>query len=276
MEDLELEGQEVSVGGYNADLVFRGGDSIIVVENMLGSTDHDHIGKLITYAASLNASQAVLLAEDFRPEHRSALNWLNRVSAEDCSFFGLSMKVWRIGDSLPALHLCLDVQPDGWHSARRRRNRGSQIYYEWWRAFLNDLRESDRRWSIPRPSRGAFVDLGSDSHGVMYEASYEEEDEKFAGTAYFKHEGDDGAPQTFTHLQSRKDTVESKCESELIWEPEHQRGWAAVWSSREASIGDPAKWDEARSWQVSFMNRLRDEIESVLDEMDDSTALQDG
>lgn len=103
----------------------------------------------------------------------------------------------------------------------------------------------------------------------MYEASYEEEDEEFGVSAYFKHADDDGVSETFKHLESRKDTLESKCESELEWEPEHQRGWAAVWWSRAASIDDRAKWDEARSWQVSFMNRLRDEIESVLDEASD-------
>ena len=87
--DLELEGQEVSVGKYSADLVLKevSSGAVVVVENMYGQTDHDHIGKLITYAAGLDASYAVLLAENFRPEHRSALNWLNSISTEDCGFF---------------------------------------------------------------------------------------------------------------------------------------------------------------------------------------------
>ena len=92
--DLELEGREMAVGGYIADLVFRDTKrgSRVVVENMYGTTDHDHIGKLITYAAGLDAGHVVLLAEDFRPEHRTALNWLNRVSTEDCAFFGLVLE----------------------------------------------------------------------------------------------------------------------------------------------------------------------------------------
>ena len=61
--------------GYSADLVFRDltSGALVVVENMYGSTDHDHLGKLITYAAGLDASHAVLLTETFRAEHRSAL-----------------------------------------------------------------------------------------------------------------------------------------------------------------------------------------------------------
>lgn len=86
--EFELEGQEVSVGGYSADLVLRdrSSDAVVVVENMYGSTDHDHLGKLITYAAGLEASYAVLLTEAFRPEHRSSLNWLNKISTEGCGF----------------------------------------------------------------------------------------------------------------------------------------------------------------------------------------------
>ena len=56
--DLELEGQEVVVGQFSADLVFRdvGSRSLVVVENMVNKTDHDHVGKLITYGAGLDAN----------------------------------------------------------------------------------------------------------------------------------------------------------------------------------------------------------------------------
>ena len=77
--DLELEGSEVAVGSFAADLLFRERNSgeRVVVENLIGNTDHDHLGKIITYAAGLDARHAVLIAETFRPEHRSALLWLN-------------------------------------------------------------------------------------------------------------------------------------------------------------------------------------------------------
>ena len=89
-------------------------DGLIVVENMFGATDHDHLGKLITYAAGLGAHYAVLLAPEFREEHRSVLNWLNSVSADDFGFFGVVLEAWRIGDSLPAPRLRVDVKPDSW------------------------------------------------------------------------------------------------------------------------------------------------------------------
>ena len=71
--DLELVDREVSVGPFSADLLFRtvGGDAV-VVEHMIDPTDHDRLGKLITYGAGLDAACAVLVAERFRPEHRAA------------------------------------------------------------------------------------------------------------------------------------------------------------------------------------------------------------
>ena len=73
--DLELKGSEVSVGPFSADLLLHDANTggLVVVENMIGTTDHDHLGKIITYAAGLEATHAVLIAETFRPEHRSAL-----------------------------------------------------------------------------------------------------------------------------------------------------------------------------------------------------------
>ena len=85
---LELVGTEVSVGPFYADIVLRdqASEKIVVVENMFGATDHDHLGKMITYAAGLGASHAVLVASEFRPEHKSALHWLN-AAADETSFF---------------------------------------------------------------------------------------------------------------------------------------------------------------------------------------------
>ena len=61
--DLELEGSEVAVGPFSADVALRDANTghRVIVENLLETTDHDHLGKLITYAAVLEAPWAVLV-----------------------------------------------------------------------------------------------------------------------------------------------------------------------------------------------------------------------
>lgn len=62
--ELVHQETEAAVGDYNADLVLieEGTDQRIIVENMFNRTDHDHLGKLITYMAGLGARYAILLA----------------------------------------------------------------------------------------------------------------------------------------------------------------------------------------------------------------------
>ena len=104
--DLELEGAEVAVGPFSADVLLpeSATDSRVVVENFLEATDHDHLGKMLTYAAGLEASYAVLVAKKFRPEHRSVLTWLNDITNDGSGFFGIEVHAVRIGDSPPAVN----------------------------------------------------------------------------------------------------------------------------------------------------------------------------
>ncbi len=111
--DLELEGQEVAVGPFSADILMTETNSghRVVVENMLERTDHDHLGKLITYAAGMEASYAILVSSEFRPEHRSALMWLNSITAADAGFFAVEVSAVRIGNSPSAVRPDVVVDP---------------------------------------------------------------------------------------------------------------------------------------------------------------------
>ena len=80
--DLELEAQERSVGPFRADILCKdiATDSWVLVENQLERTDHSHLGQLLTYASGLEAVTIVWVAAQFTDEHRSTLDWLNRIT----------------------------------------------------------------------------------------------------------------------------------------------------------------------------------------------------
>lgn len=82
--ELELEAQEINVGGFRADLLCKNtvDDSWVLIENQLASTDHTHVGQLLTYAAGLDASTVIWIAKTFRREHRAMLDWQNRITDE--------------------------------------------------------------------------------------------------------------------------------------------------------------------------------------------------
>src|SRR3989338_2729091 len=55
--ELEAEGTEVAVGPYSADILAKDISTgrYVIIENQYGKTNHDHLGKLITYASVLDA-----------------------------------------------------------------------------------------------------------------------------------------------------------------------------------------------------------------------------
>jgi len=111
-EDVE---KEVSVGDFNIDIVTQDSDGrTVIIENQLERTDHDHLGKCITYAAGKGASTIIWVVKDARQEHRKAIEWLNIVSSDDVRFFLVQIEAWRIGDSDPAPRFNVVESPNDW------------------------------------------------------------------------------------------------------------------------------------------------------------------
>ncbi len=101
---MELTANEHPVGGFALDLIGRDltNDCVLIVENQLTITDHNHLGQILTYAAGTDAETVVWMATDFREEHRQVLDWLNGLAEGNTRFFGVEIGAVRIGDSPPA------------------------------------------------------------------------------------------------------------------------------------------------------------------------------
>lgn len=114
--DLELEAQEKAVGPFRADILCKdiGTDAWVLIENQLERTDHGHLGQLLTYASGLEAVTIVWIAARFTEEHRSTLDWLNKITDDSFRFFGLEVELWRIGDSPAAPKFNFISKPNNW------------------------------------------------------------------------------------------------------------------------------------------------------------------
>jgi len=111
--DLQLSKveREQSAGTFNVDLVAEDQDgNLVVIENQLEKSNHDHLGKLITYLTALDAKRAIWIVADPRPEHVGALAWLNE-SSSAASFYLLKVEAVQIGGSEPAPLLTLITGP---------------------------------------------------------------------------------------------------------------------------------------------------------------------
>lgn len=105
---------EKFVGAYRCDILCKDEitGKVVLIENQLEQTNHDHLGKIITYASGLDASVVVWIVASAREEHASAIQWLNTHTTDDVSFFLIEVHAYTIGDSVPAPMFKIIEQPN--------------------------------------------------------------------------------------------------------------------------------------------------------------------
>ena len=126
---IRLLEKEAGVGKYSVDILAeeeRTGRKIII-ENQLEKTNHDHLGKIITYAAGHDASIVIWLFKDITEEHRAAIDWLNENTGEDRLFFAIRIEAWRINDSDPAPKFEVVCKPNEWAKVVKRSSEGKGL-----------------------------------------------------------------------------------------------------------------------------------------------------
>src|SRR5665213_3187540 len=114
--ELAFEAQEKSVGSFRADLLCKDmlDNHWVLIENQLERTDHSHLGQLLTYASGLEAVTIIWIAARFTEDHRSTLDWLNKITDERFRFFGLEVELWKIANSPAAPKFNIVSKPNDW------------------------------------------------------------------------------------------------------------------------------------------------------------------
>ncbi|MDE0220283.1 MAG: hypothetical protein OXJ90_13545 [Spirochaetaceae bacterium] len=137
---MELEGTEVEVEQFSADIVARNpsDDSRVLIENQLQGSDHTHLGQILTYLAGVQAQTVVWIAPDFRDSHRSAIRWLNDHTAEPFAFFAVRVRVVQIADSPMVPLFEVLERPSAWDRIVRETvgSDRSEFRREFWAHYL--------------------------------------------------------------------------------------------------------------------------------------------
>ncbi len=275
--DLELVGLEVPVGAFRVDLVARvvGSGDLVVVENQFGKLNHDHLGKLMTYAAGQDAAYAVLIAEHFREEFRSTLEWANRSTVEGMGFFALRAEAVRIGASPLAIQLVPEVLPDQWSKAAASVASGGgdteleRAYREFWAPVLDGIKSAHPGWtSSNTPSKASWMSLPAGRSMVSYALSFTT-DRRLRVELYVDAETKTEQVGLWEHLLEHREEIERAAPGSLDWEhlPTRRASRIALYYPRVASVSAADAWPEMRAWLLKQLVPMRDALQPAVDTM---------
>lgn len=212
--------KEASVGSYRCDMVAKDETSGIkvIVENQLEASNHDHLGKIITYASGLDASVIVWIVTEAKEEHRSAIEWLNHNTSQEISFFLIELHAYKIGDSLPAPMFEIIEQPNDFIKSNKAPRSESDSHrgasrFEFWSMFNGILTEKGKPFNVRKPSTDHWYDVALGTSSAHIAINLVNKENKVVLEVYIS---DNKA--LFDELFAHKDEIEGALSMEFQWD----------------------------------------------------------
>jgi hypothetical protein len=264
--ELELEGREIAVGPFSADILCKdiGTDTWVLIENQLERTDHTHLGQLLTYASGLDAVTITWIASRFTEEHRAALDWLNKITNDDIRFFGLEVELWKIASSPAAPKFNIVSKPNNWSrlvSQRARAIDESELSDTrlMQRDYWADLGEVLDRYGGPvlgnrKPQPQSWMSYPIGHAKMFLGASMNMRLGRIKAELYLTGPK---AKLFFAQLYTQKDAIEGDLGYALTWEelPEGRDSRISV-SLNNVKPDERAEWPRQQEWLAKHLNDL--------------------
>jgi len=218
--DIKLTKIEANVGNFKVDILAEEESSgrKIIIENQLEDTNHDHLGKIITYASGYDAEIIIWVVRNVREEHQRAVEWLNEHTDEKTGYFLIKVELWQIEGSKPAPKFDVLVSPNEWAKAIKASPAGGELsntklqQLDFWTKFKGLVRAKDTRIRLqtPRPQHWYDVSMGSAEAHVALTINSRE---NLLGCEIYISRN----KELFNFLQEHKDEIEKEIGEQAEW-----------------------------------------------------------
>lgn len=252
--------REKAAGDFNVDLVAEDDSGKkVIIENQLEKSNHDHLGKVLTYLVAMEATAAIWIVSEPRPEHVSAITWLNESSS--ASFYLLKLEAIKIGDSEPAPLLTLIVGPSeetkAIGRAKKEFSERHDIRHQFWSGFLDYAKRKTSLHSGIGPSKYHWIATGAGKAGLSY--NYVVWEHETAVELYIdRGKGADQENKAiFESLEAKKAEIEKVFGAPLEWQRLDAKRACRI--RKIISLGgwkDQDKWPEVNASTVDAMIRF--------------------
>jgi hypothetical protein len=249
--DIKLLQTEASVGKFNVDILAEEDNTgrKIIIENQLEITNHDHLGKIITYASGYDAEVIIWIVKDVRDEHKQAIDWLNEHTDEDIYFFAIKMELWQIDDSPYAPKFQIISKPNDWAKAvkasavKNSLTETKILQLDYWNKFSENLKENSKILKARKPRPQHWYDLGIGSFDAHIALTMNSRENQIACEVYINEDKD-----LYYFLEKRKDIIEKELNCKLVWMPLENKKASRIKIIREADLAEQEKWDDYVNW----------------------------
>ncbi len=264
--ELELIESEASVGDFSLDLLVKdlGSNKTVIVENQLTKTDHDHLGKLLTYAAGHNASIVIWLSESIRDEHRQALDWLNQRTDNVTNFFGVVVEVIKIDDSRPAFNFKIVASPNEWQKSKTSASGRISIsskgekYRNYFQKLIDELRENHRFTSARAGQPQNWYSFSSGNTGITYGANFCQGG-KARSELYIDVGDQEKNKEIFEVLLLQKVEIEQQVGSSISWEKLEDKRASRLALYMDGSIEDSdSELELVKAWHIETLLKFKE------------------
>ncbi len=265
--DLELQGIEVPVGPYSADIVTRdaNSDRTVVIENQLDKTNHDHLGKVLTYASGLNAGAVIWIAHEFTEEHRRVLDFLNEAASPALRLYGLEIQLWSIGGSSPAPKFNVVARPNEFVAPPGDPTEAQRTDLAFWQAFREYMftQRTTLKLRTPGPRHWYAITVGRSGFTVALTASITK---KRIGCELYC--GGQKGSRAFRLLEKQKGSFEKEL-GEMEWQGLPQKKASRIVQYRtDVDIADSGKREEYFAWLKDRAENFHRVFSPIVKELD--------
>ena len=266
--DLELVSaeREQAAGSFSIDIVAESSDGdTYVIENQLEKSNHDHLGKVITYLTSMKARGAIWIVSEPRQEHVNAMAWLNEASSAD--FYLVKVEAVRIGDSPAAPLLTLIVGPsaEAKEAGRAKQEMAERydIRKQWW-SQLVQLPGAKLHAHIT-PGQYAWIGTSSGVRGLNLNYVVTKTE---SGVELYIDRGKDCEEENeaiFDQLLESKDKVQAAVTFPLSWQRLDGRRACRIRIDLPGGYRSPdSEWPEIQQRMTDAMTQLEAAFKPVL------------
>ncbi len=266
--NIVVEKVEESVGPYRCDIYAKDtANNKIIIENQLEKTDHDHLGKLITYASGKDAKTVIWIAKDTIEQHRQAIEWLNKNTGEDINFFLIEIKLYKIDNSNPAVKFEIIEQPNDWGKSMKAQDNVStptetarkgywNMFNEY--AFSND-NEFSKKFNKRRPSTDHWMDLSVGSSAYHISVTQVRKENKLGVEWYISNN-----KEIYNKLYSKKEEIEKELGFSVEWMPLVDKKASRIITYYKTDFEDRNAYPEQFQWIMNTAVKMKDVIKKYI------------